>query len=87
MTGNISFQRYVPNQNTPITVISLLKTTLFQFNFSPFLRVRTRAATRRSEAIATLVPTNAIAFTNFHANACLSEEGVVRRGHVRESEL
>ena len=70
----------MPNQHTPITVISLSKTALFQLNFSAFLRVRTRSATHHSEAIATLVPTNAIALTHFLAKACLSKEGRHGRG-------
>ena len=65
----------LPETRASAPMTSLSETSLFQLNFSAFLRVRTRAATRHSEAIATLVPTNAIALTNFHANACLSKEG------------
>jgi hypothetical protein len=51
------------------------KTALFQLDLSAFLRVRARGATGHGEAIAPLVPTDAIALTNLHANACLSKEG------------
>jgi hypothetical protein len=61
------------------------KTALLQLDFPAFLRVRTWAATHHGEAVTTLVPTNAVALTNFHTTACLRVAG--QRGHMRKSQL